>query len=133
MAVSKTSLSAGALIREMLLDSAEVSARTKKIFPVAIDTAVLPYILYRRVSLEQTPTKAGQPGADSVQMEIICFTEKYAEGVELAEAVRDALDNRRGVQTNDETLAMRSCTLVDSEEAYQDDAFIQQLVFNVKI
>ena len=31
MAVNKTSLSAGVLIRELLLDSAEVTARTNKV------------------------------------------------------------------------------------------------------
>ena len=133
MAASKTSLHAGDLIREILLDSTEVSARCNKIFPVAVDNAVLPYILYRRVSLEQNANKAGQPGADSVSIEVICFTADYDDGVELAEAVRDALDNKRDIQDDDETLVMRSCTLVDSEEAWQDDAYVQQLVFNVKI
>ena len=64
---------------------------------------------------------------------MICFTADYDDGVELAEAVRDALDNKRDIQDDDETLVMRSCTLVDSEEAWQDDAYVQQLVFNVKI
>ena len=130
MAVPKTSLSAGELIRAILLEDAEVASRTNKIFPVAIDKAVLPYILYRRTALEQNAQKAGQPGADTVQMEIICFTAKYAEGVELAEAVRAALDN---VQGEGEGLRMRSCMLADSEEAWQDVAYVQLLVFNVKI
>lgn len=133
MAAYKTSLSAGALIREILLDSAAVTALTDKIFPVATDIAELPYILYRRVSMDQNVQKTGQPGADTVQIEVICFTEKYSDGVELAEAVRGALDNVRDVQTDDETLVMRGCTLADSEEAWQDDAYLQQLVFNVKI
>ncbi|MEG1345884.1 MAG: hypothetical protein RSC78_04060 [Acidaminococcaceae bacterium] len=50
--------------------------------------------------------------------------------VELAETVRDALD---GAQGEIPGLVMRSCYLVDSEEAWQDDAYVQQLVFNVKI
>jgi hypothetical protein len=130
MAVSKTSLSAGELIRSILLSDADVASRTNKVFPVAIDKAVLPYILYRRTALSQNLQKAGQPGADTVQMEIICFTEKYAEGVELAEAVRAALDN---VQGEGEGIRMRSCTLSDSEEAWQDDAYVQQLIFDIKI
>lgn len=132
MAVSKTSLSAGELIREILLDSDEVTSRCGKIFPVATDTAVLPYILYRRTSMEQYPQKAGQPGADTVAVEVICFTEGYADGVELAEAVRGALDGMQAT-SDDETLTMRACTLIDSEEAWQDDAYVQQLVFSIKI
>ena len=133
MAVNKTSLSAGVLIRELLLDSAEVTARTNKVYPVATDKAELPYILYRRASMEQNPQKTGNPGADTVQMEVICFAADYDDCLELAEAVRGALDNKRDMQTDDETLTMRSCLLVDSEEAWQDDAYVQQLIFNVRV
>lgn len=130
MAANKTSLSAGSIIRDMLLKDAEVKKRTNKVFPVATDTAILPYILYRRASLEQNPTKAGYLGADTVAIEVVCYTEKYADGVELAEAVRAALDGKQGEKDG---LAMRSCILTDSEEGYDSDAYAQQLVFNVKI
>lgn len=130
MAVPKTSLSAGAVIRAVLLEDAEVAARTNKVFPVVADSAELPYILYRRASLSSNPQKSGQPGADEIQVEVICFTERYGEGVELAEAVRAALDM---VSAEHEGMHMRSCYLLESEEAYQDDAFVQQLVFSIKM
>lgn len=126
MELRKTSLSAGRIIRKLLLASQEVTARAKKIFPVVIDKAVLPYVLYRRAALEQDPTKAGFPGADTVQMEIYCYTEGYEEGVELAEAVRRALDFARDP-------GMRSCTLTGAEEFWEDDACVQRLVFTIKI
>lgn len=129
MAVSKSSLSAGEIIRAMLIEDSEVMARVNKVFPVVEDKADLPYIVYRRTQLEQDPTKAGR-GADTVGIEILCYTAGYTEGVELAEAVRGALDNRQG---ETDGLVMRSCYLTDSEEAWQDDAYVQQLVFNVKI
>lgn len=130
MAVTKTSLSAGAIIRAVLLEDAEVAERTNKVFPVATDSAELPYILYRRTSLSANPQKCGLPGADEIQIEVICFTERYSEGVELAEAVRAALDQ---VTAEHDGMRMRSCYLIDSDETYQDDAFVQQLVFSVKI
>lgn len=129
MGVSKSSLSAGEIIRDILVNNAEVAARAKKVFPVVEDSAELPYIVYRRTQLEQEPAK-GRRGADTVGIEILCYTQHYTEGVELAEAVRDALD---GAQGEKDGLAMRSCYLADSEEAWQDDAYVQQLVFNVKI
>lgn len=104
--------------------------RTNKIFPIVIDKAQLPYILYRRAALEHNPTKAGLPGADTVTMEVVCYTAQYAEGVELAESVRAALDYSQGESAG---VRMRSCMLTDSEEGYEDDAFMQQLVFQVKI
>ncbi len=129
MAVSKSSLSAGEIIRSILVEDTEVAKRIKKVFPVVEDKAELPYIVYRRTQLEQVPTK-GQRGADSIGIEVLCYTAKYTEGVELAEAVRDALDGAQGAIPG---LTMRSCFLVDSEEAWQADAYVQQLVFNVKI
>lgn len=130
MAVPKTSLSAGAVIRAVLLEDAEVAARTNKVFPVVTDSAELPYILYRRASLSPNPQKGGQPGADETQVEVTCFTERYGEGVELAEAVRAALDME---SAEHEGMRLRSCYLLESEEAYQDDAFVQQLVFSIKM
>lgn len=130
MALKKTSLSAGAVIRDILLANKEVKRRTNSVFPIVIDKAQLPYILYRRAALLHNPTKAGAPGADTVSMEVVCYTAQYAEGVELAEAVRAALDYTHGER---EGVIMRSCALVDSEEGYEDDAYVQQLVFQVKI
>lgn len=126
----KTSLSAGSIVRDILLNNEEVSARVTRIFPVATDTALLPYILYRRAALEHNPSKAGQPGADTVQLEMVCYTETYAEGVELAEAVRAALDYAEGERDG---LRLRGCVLTGSEEGYEADAYLQQLVFNIKI
>lgn len=129
MVVSKTSLSAGEIIRAILIDDDEVTARTKKVFPVVTNSAELPYILYRRTQLTKEAVK-GRVGADTVGIEILCYTADYTEGVELAEAVRAALDN---VQYKIDGLAMRSCKLSDSEEGWQADAYVQQLVFEVKI
>lgn len=130
MAVPKTSLSAGAIIRAILLGDADVAARVNKVFPVVTDSAELPYILYRRSKLDANPQKGGQPGADTVEMEVLCFTAKYSEGVELAEAVRGVLDH---ISAEGEGMRLRGCYLADSAESYQDDAFIQHLVFNIKI
>lgn len=127
---NKSSLSAGAVIRNILLSDEEVKKRTNKVFPIVIDKATLPYILYRRASLQHNPTKAGLPGADTVTMEVVCYTARYADGVELAEAVRAALDYKQGERDG---VTMRSCVLTDSEEGYEDDAFLQQLIFQVKI
>lgn len=129
MAVSKSALSAGEIIRAILMTDPEVSARANKVFPVIEDNAKLPYIVYRRTQLTKDPTKAGR-GSTTVDIEVICYTEHYTEGVELAEAVRAALDGRQGTSDG---LVMRSCVLSDSGEAWQDDAYLQQLVFSIKI
>lgn len=129
MAANKTSLSAGEIIRAVLTQDEDVSKLTTKVFPVVADEAKLPYIVYRRSNLEQVATKTTR-GADTVGIEILCYTEQYTQGIELAEAVRAALD---GTQAVVDGLVMRSCFLTDSEEDWQDDAFVQQLIFTVKI
>lgn len=130
MGADKSSLSAGAVIREILLQDERVSAHANKIFPIVTDKAELPYILYRRAAMSVTPQKAGQPGADEVTMEILCFTDRYSEGVELAEAVRSALDCKT---MESDGLRLRGCYLSGSEEAWQDDAYVQQMEFTIKI
>lgn len=129
MAVSKSSLSAGELIYAVLAEDPEVSKRVNKVYPVIDDEAELPYIIYRRTQLEKSPVKS-ERGADTVTIEVQCFTKDYADGVELAEAVRDALD---GMQINHEGLVMRACDLVDSAEDWADDAYVQSLAFACKM
>ena len=127
---NKSSLSAGEIIRDILVNDTDVMAIANKVYPVVVDSAVLPYIVYRRTQLQQDPTKQGR-GADTVGIEVICYAAGYTQSVELAEAVRAALDYATG--STQDGLVMRSCYLSDSEEAWQDDAYLQQLVFTVKM
>lgn len=129
MAVNKTSLSVGEIIYNVLTNDAEVMARTNKVFPVVTDKATLPYVAYRRSRLEHNPVK-GTQGADTVQIDVLCFAAKYGDGVQLAEAVRQALD---GKQATKDTLIMRSCTIAGGEEYYENDAYIQELNFIIKV
>ena len=128
--MAKTSLSAGVIIRDILTKDADVNRIAKKVFPVVVDSAQLPYVAYRRSRLEHNPTKAKAPGADTVQIDVLCFAAKYGDGVQLAEAVRQALD---GKQATKDTLIMRSCTIAGGEEYYENDAYIQELNFNIKV
>lgn len=129
MAVNKTSLSVGEIIYDVLTNDAEVMARANKVFPVVTDKATLPYVAYRRSRLEHNPAK-GTQGADTVQIDVLCFAAKYGAGVQLAEAVRQALD---GKQATKDTLIMRSCTIAGGEEYYENDAYIQELNFTIKV
>ncbi len=129
MAVNKTSLSVGEIIYDVLTNDAEVMARANKVFPVVTDKATLPYVAYRRSRLEHNPAK-GTQGADTVQIDVLCFAAKYGDGVQLAEAVRQALD---GKQAAKDTLIMRSCTIAGGEEYYENDAYIQELNFTIKV
>ena len=122
-------MSAGEIIRAVFTEDPEVSRRAGDVYPVVEDRADLPYIVYRRAQLEKDPVKNGR-GHDTVTIEIQCYTKDYTEGVELAEAVRDALD---GMQIEHEGQVMHACDLADSEETWIDDAYVQCLVFSCKM
>ncbi len=125
-----TSLSAGDLVRAVLLNHAGVSAITDKIFPVATDCVELPYIVYRRAAMECDPFKGKGPSRDDVTLELDCFAADYDQSIALAEQVRAALDQ---VQADTDDLCMRSCTLADSSEEYDADAYAQILIFKIRI
>lgn len=125
MALSyKTTLSAGSVIRDVLINDTDVKALANKIYPIVTDKAELPYILYRRAGLEQTVTKSGYTGVDAIRMEVNCYSAKYADSVELAECVRKALENAD---------TLRVCYLSDCEETFEDDAFVQSMIFTIKL
>ena len=73
--MSKTVLSAGIIIREILITSETV--RTNKVYPIVTDEAQTPYIVYRRIGLKGNPVKTGA-GADTIQLEVLCFEADYA-------------------------------------------------------
>lgn len=128
MAVNKTILSAGAVIRAALLQDAFVTDITKKVYGVMADKADLPYVVYRLASLDTVQTK-GIP-ADSGLIELDCYGRTYAQAVSLAEAVRYALD---GWQFTHDGLRLRSCALVNAEDIFTADAYGQTLTFRIKI
>ena len=128
--MAKTSISAGIIIRDILTKDTAVKRLAEKVFPVVTDKAELPYVAYRRSRFEQNPVKKGCPGADTVMLDVNCYGATYEKSIELAEAVREALD---GVQAEKDGLQMRSCILADAEEMYDDDAYIQALSFKVQI
>lgn len=127
--MKRTSLSAGEIIRALLSKDEDIKKLgVTKIFPIVADAAKLPYISYRRTSLEPHALKNGN--ADTVSIEVLCFADTYPQSVSMAEAVRNVLD---GAQSDVDGLRMRSCLLSASEEDWQNDAFVQQLVFTIKI
>ena len=130
--MASSSISAGILLYNILNSNATLSKLVSKIFPIVVNTATLPYIAYRRASIQRLPVKGG--GADTVSMEISCYAASYADSVDLAELVRELLDGMQAAKsTPTGDLVLRSCTLVDGSESYEGDAFCQTLIFEMKL
>lgn len=131
--MTSSSISAGILLYNILNSDAKLSKLVSKIFPIVVNTATLPYIAYRRASIQRQPVKGGG-GADSVSMEVDCYASSYADSVDLAELVRGLLDGMQAAKaTSTGNLVLRSCTLVDGSESYEGDAFCQTLIFEMKL
>ncbi len=126
---ASTSISAGLIIGAILTEDPSISAMATQVFPVVTDEADLPYISYRVLKMENTPVK-GMQTSDMLLMEVNCFSGTYAGSVGLAECVRNALD---GKQRSYDNITMRSCSFEDREETWQDDAYVQRLIFMIKI
>lgn len=120
-----TSLSAGLIIKEMLA-SAGVE---RSAFPIAAQSAELPYIVFKRTAAKGNPTK-GTASADMATMEVTVWAETAIESVEIAETVREALD---GKTYCGQQLACRRCLMTDSSEGWEANAYFQRMIFEIAI
>lgn len=128
--MQKTSISIGEAVNDLLTsDRALVSAVTK-IFPVVTDKAELPYIAYRRARTEQVSVKGYRTGAETVAVQVNCYAASYEQSINIAEAVRQILD---GIQYDKDGIVVRSSLMSGSEEAWENDAFVQKLTFELKV
>lgn len=130
-----TSLSIGLLVRDLLMGDPLVRSVCGKVFPVVSEAgAVLPYLCYRRGATLSTQAKGARP-ADSATVEVMCYASSYAGSVAMAEAVRSVLDGVQATYTAPDgaRLVARSIVFDDSQESWSDDAYIQTLVFIVRV
>lgn len=125
-----SSISAGIAISDMLKGSQQVADMVTNIYSVvAEERATLPYIVYRRVSIDERAVKSPMY-CDTATIEVLCYAASYPQSVELAELAREALDGQRWTGDG---LTVRSCRLADSDEGWTDDAYFQRLLFNIKL
>lgn len=131
--VKKSSVSVGLIVRKLLVGNAAVKERVNKVFPVAVDKAELPYVLYRKAGYsEQGVKKGGLSGAETVIVEVVALAATYEKSVEIAEAVRTALDGAHG---RDEAtgLTLRSSVMTDCEEGWENNAYLQDMTFEMRL
>jgi hypothetical protein len=64
-----------------------------KVYPVVVPQEIaLPFIVYSLNSTNPYPSKVEESDKDADQISITCYADDYDEAMDLAEAVRDALD-----------------------------------------
>ncbi len=67
-----------------------------RIYPLIPKGATLPYVIYSRSSVKRYPVSSGSTGLVTTVVRLVSFADHYGAAVEVAEALRDALDGKTG-------------------------------------
>ena len=131
-----TSISAGLWVYKALSSSEELMRLCGKVFPVVSEAgAQLPYVCYRKAANAALPVKQGR-SSDAVSIEVTCYARTYAESVCMAEIVRGVLEGGEAedyVDASGRRLAVACAQMIDCEEAWADDAYMQNMTFEIRI
>lgn len=101
-----------------------------KVYPIVADNdAKFPFIVYKRTNIVSNGCKDGYY-EDVAVVQISIVTEKYKEGVEIANAARKALECPTSRQFGDHTVS--ECMLTAANEDY-NNAYVQTMQFTLKI
>lgn len=106
-----------AVIRGVLVGNAAVSAIVgTKVFPVlAPATADLPFITWRRISVQREMGLGGPIGMPTVQLSVDLFADTYEAVRELSDAVRLCLDGYGGTV---DTVRVAAVSLVNEADGF---------------
>lgn len=104
---------------------------TTKVYPLVADMgASYPFITYRRSGLSHANTKDRFNYQELATVEVIVASDKYAEALQIAKQILGRMEYTRGMYEN---ISISEIKLVNAEEDYIEDAFIQKLTFNIEI
>ena len=122
-----TGIQSGKVIYK-LLDTNELNAKLEnKKYPLIADTTTtFPFLIYRRSNVFSSKNK--DYSNESVTVEVLIISDKYKEGIEIAELTRSAIEGKNGVI---EGIEIEDIIMEDAYEEYVDDSFIQVLNFRI--
>lgn len=124
-----TGLSIGLYINEKLGSTPDLTALVgEKVFPISTQKEVaFPFVVYQRGGLTSTYTKDFLSG-DIVSISFIIASDEYFQSVEIAEALRAALEGKRAKK-----YSITETKLVSANEDIVEGTFVQSLVFSFKM
>lgn len=120
----------GDAIRDILIADPDVYGQVgNHIYPiVAAENTKGDFIVYLRQKYGRTYVKQGIVG-DECEVAVIAISESYDNAVRLASNIDAALS---GTHTNDEDGCKIDMMLLDSTETFEDNKYIETLVFSIK-
>lgn len=122
----------GSVIKSLLLSGGDLPIMVgRKVFPIIAPPGTDgDFIVYRRTGVKPAYTKDRNSSGDTATVEILVVSDEYARSVDIMNAVFVALQNKSGVI---ESIDIDGIQMVDSEEEFQDDMYIQNMTFEIEI
>ena len=97
-----------------------------KVYPLIADQGTtFPFITYRRSGAGDSSSK-DSIYEETTNVEIVIVSNNYEESIDIAQKCRDILETAR-------TKKIKKISLADAYEDYQEDSFVQTLIFTIKI
>ncbi len=127
----KNALSINKYINKFLTESETVTTlvSVQNIRPLILAPTIFPYVSFMHGNISSSYTKDGW-SEDSTEVTIIAVSDDYSQTVDIAEAVRDLLDNKT---YRDDDIFISEMRLSGATEDQIENVFVQRLSFNVKI
>lgn len=104
---------------------------TTSVYPVVCDKDTnFPFIIYRRTGLTHANTKDRFSYQELATVEVVVAGSTYQQSLQIAKQVLGRMEHTRGLY---EGISISEIKLVNAEEDYIEDAFIQRLTFQIEI
>lgn len=116
-------------VRALLLGDEDIVAQVNdKVFPlIAPESTVGDFIIYMRNKYSKTAVKMGVY-QDECEVAVIGISDNYDSVIALAAKIDNALTGGHTLENG----VKIQITLVDSTETFEDDKYIETLVFSIK-
>lgn len=99
-----------------------------KLFAISTkESTTFPFIVYRRESLIPAYTKDRYDTGDNAAVEVVVVSDNYLNSLEIAEAVRLSLENKRCKYASFSVIGAK---LLSASEDFIEDTFLQRLTFS---
>lgn len=127
----RNALSINKYINKFLTESETVTSlvSVQNIRPLILAPTIFPYVSFMHGNISSSYTKDGW-SEDTTEVTIIAVSDDYSQTVDIAEAVRDLLDNKA---YKDDDIYISEMRLSGATEDQIENVFVQRLSFTVKI
>lgn len=127
----KTALHINKYINKFLTESESVTAlvNVSNIRPLVLQPTEFPYISFMHSNIQSEYTKDGW-FEDTTEVVIICVSDDYSQTIDIAQAVRELLENNA---YRDNDIYISQIRFSGASEDQIENVFVQRLTFIVKV